>query len=359
MITTRTALSKSFDGGDSTGQRRYNLNGTVPRVLEPSKLRNVENASPRARGPRHDPLERPHYRARIVDSPVALVENLQSCAGTEGISQGYSPEFQVCLPYVGLFVWHVGRQHVVGDANQVLFVTGGEAFHLTAPAARRYGELIVTPRLDVLAEIAGTVESRLAVHAMFVRRSRRVDASVQALRARLLHASGRADPAGLATEELVLAVLRSALGGKPPEYQPRATTRRLIRRTKEFVEAHLSAPLRLSDVARAVNASPAYLTDVFRRAEGVPLHKYVVQLRLARAVVELPDVNDLTTLALDVGFSSHSHFAAVFRRAFGCTPSAFRESARVPPRPDLARGEGTGGVPRVDRARGSVRRDEG
>jgi AraC-like DNA-binding protein len=51
-----------------------------------------------------------------------------------------------------------------------------------------------------------------------------------------------------------------------------------------------------------------------------------VQLRLARALIELPHANDLTQLALDLGFSSHSHFAASFRRAFGSTPSAFRES---------------------------------
>ena len=53
-----------------------------------------------------------------------------------------------------------------------------------------------------------------------------------------------------------------------------------------------------------------------------------MELRLGRALVELPNATDLTTLAFDLGFSSHSHFAAAFRRAFGCTPSHFRESTR-------------------------------
>ena len=35
-----------------------------------------------------------------------------------------------------------------------------------------------------------------------------------------------------------------------------------------------------------------------------------------------------TVLALDLGFSSHSHFTAAFRRMFQCTPSEFRESTR-------------------------------
>ena len=279
--------------------------------------------APDARADRGERLI-PLRRARLFHSRVALVENLQS----SGAGQGFSPEFQVCLPYAGLFVWHVGGQPVVADANQILFVTRGEPFHVTGPMDGGFGEIIITPPADVLAELAGASEARLATHPLFRRRSRRADASVQALRARLLHSSMHGERDGLATDSLVLELLRSALDAPGPPCELRATTRRLIRRTKEFVEGHLSTPLRLCDVAAAVHASPAYLTHIFRRAEGVPLHKYVVQLRLARALVELPHVTDLTSLALDLGFSSHSHFTAAFRRAFGCTPSEFRESTR-------------------------------
>ena len=106
-----------------------------------------------------------------------------------------------------------------------------------------------------------------------------------------------------------------------------ARTRRLIDATKEFLQAHVANPIRLRDVGRAVGASPTYLTDVFRRVEGVPLHRYVMQLRLSRALVELPHASDLTTLALDQGFSSHSHFTSAFKRAFDCTPSEFRSAS--------------------------------
>jgi AraC-like DNA-binding protein len=114
---------------------------------------------------------------------------------------------------------------------------------------------------------------------------------------------------------------------------PCATTARLLRRTKEFLAAELSNRIVLADVGRAVGASPAYLTDLFRRLEGTSLHQYLIQLRLARALVELPHTGDLTCLALDVGFSSHSHFSAAFRRAFGCTPSQFRQTTRRGSRP--------------------------
>jgi AraC-like DNA-binding protein len=45
-------------------------------------------------------------------------------------------------------------------------------------------------------------------------------------------------------------------------------------------------------------------------------------------LVEIPHATDLTDLALRLGFSSHSHFTAAFRKSFGCTPSHFRQSTR-------------------------------
>ena len=139
----------------------------------------------------------------------------------------------------------------------------------------------------------------------------------------------------LTAEDLMLALLRSALLHGAPGVEPLGSTRSLIRRTKEFLEAEFANPIRLGQVAHAVGASPAYLTDVLRRVEGASLHRYVAQLRLARALVELPHADDLTTLALAVGFSSHSHFSAAFRRAFECTPSEFRHATRARRRPAL------------------------
>src|SRR5215216_4231871 len=57
-------------------------------------------------------------RTVVCQSPGGLVENLQSANSIRGTwADGYSPEFQVCLPYAGLFVWHVGGEDVVADAN--------------------------------------------------------------------------------------------------------------------------------------------------------------------------------------------------------------------------------------------------
>jgi AraC-like DNA-binding protein len=268
-------------------------------------------------------------RSALLHSPLGLVEDLDSRgSGARAAAEGFSPEFQVALPYRGLLVWHVSGDDVIGDANQILFVAAGEPYRLSEPVPGGYAELILTVAPELLAELVQAKAASLRFHPLFRRRRRRADASVQCLRARLLHTAGNRDEP-IVTEELLVALLRSALVEDPPPERPAAATRRLIRRAKEFVEAHATEPIRLADVARAAGASPAYLTDVFRRCEGLPLHRYAVQLRLARALAELPHASDLTALALDLGFSSHSHFTAAFRRAFGCTPSEFRESTRV------------------------------
>jgi AraC family transcriptional regulator len=272
-------------------------------------------------------------RALLMDNALGLVENLRvagpRASGARG--ESYSPHFQICLPYRGAFVWHVGRDDVIADPNRVLFVTGEEEFGVSRPVRGGFAELIVTVRPDLLADLSGVPERRLADHVRFRQRSSPASAALQRLGIEFLHAHRHGDgddDGGLAAEEWLVSFVRASLepAGAIEEVSP--STLRLVGRAKMYLAAHSSEPVRLERIARAAGTTPAYLTSVFRRVEGRPLHKYLVQLRLARALVELPKTPDLTALACDLGFSNHSHFTAVFRRTFGCTPSAFRDSMR-------------------------------
>jgi AraC-like DNA-binding protein len=275
-------------------------------------------------------------RTTLATSKLGRIESLHWRESSALRSaEDFSPEFQVCLPYSGLFVWHVGHDDVIADANQVLFVRAGEAFRLSEPCAAGCAELIITPSVHLLSEMLRTPVRRLGRHPLFARRSCRANVAIQYLGARTRHALATQPMDPIEQDECLLDLLRATLDVTLPRPASASGTRRLIRRAKEFLDAHAATPLRLDDIARAVNASPAYLTDLFRRHEGLPLHRYLVQLRLARALVALPHTHNLTALAFDLGFSSHSHFAAAFRRAFRCTPSEFRATGRRPssPRP--------------------------
>jgi AraC-like DNA-binding protein len=112
----------------------------------------------------------------------------------------------------------------------------------------------------------------------------------------------------------------------------RAGTRRAhadwAEHAKLVLAARYRAPLSLDDVARAVHCSPYHLCRVFRRHTGTSIHQYLTRLRLRAALDRLMDAGpDLTRLALDAGFSSHSHFTTAFTREFGAPPSTVRTTS--------------------------------
>jgi AraC family transcriptional regulator len=90
----------------------------------------------------------------------------------------------------------------------------------------------------------------------------------------------------------------------------------------------LSRRWTLADIAAEIRGSPVYLTQVFQQTEGIPLYRYHLRLRLARALDLIAQYDDLSALAAELGFSSHSHFSAAFRLAYGRSPTAFQQSAR-------------------------------
>jgi AraC-like DNA-binding protein len=224
----------------------------------------------------------------------------------------------------------------------VLFVAGGEGYRVSQPVPGGYGELIVTIQPALLSEMLDVPERRLADHPLFRARSRPAEVSLQRLGLECLHRRGASNAAPLAHEEWLVAFLRASLVAPAVSPALSPSTARLIGRAKTYLAAHVSSPVRLTDVAGAVGTTPAYLTTLFRRVEGRPLHQYLVQLRLARALVELPHTDDLIALACALGFSSHSHFSASFRRAFGCTPSSYRALRRCDRASAVAAGQRRG-----------------
>jgi AraC-like DNA-binding protein len=91
-----------------------------------------------------------------------------------------------------------------------------------------------------------------------------------------------------------------------------------------WLGAHAGERATLARIARDVGATPVYLTQAFAAVEHEPLYRYQRRLRLARALRLLDEPIDLTTLALECGFASHSHFTAAFRGVYGVAPSALR-----------------------------------
>ncbi len=99
----------------------------------------------------------------------------------------------------------------------------------------------------------------------------------------------------------------------------------VIRRAKEFIEAHQGEVLRLTLVARAVNTSPFYFCKMFKKATGLNFTDYVSRLRIEKAKNLLLNRNlRVSEIAYEVGFQSLTHFNRVFKKVLGVPPTRFR-----------------------------------
>lgn len=84
----------------------------------------------------------------------------------------------------------------------------------------------------------------------------------------------------------------------------------------------------LSELAQTLGCSAYHLCRAFTASAGISMHQYRDQLRLRTSLQWLADTREsLTSIALELGYSSHSHFSASFKRAFASTPSQYRHTA--------------------------------
>lgn len=84
----------------------------------------------------------------------------------------------------------------------------------------------------------------------------------------------------------------------------------------------------IDDLAKEVNLSVSAFTTAFKRAQGLPLHAYVLHCRVNRAKrLLLTTKRTVTSIGQELRFYSTQHFALTFKRIIGMYPQAFRRSA--------------------------------
>jgi AraC-like DNA-binding protein len=258
--------------------------------------------------------------------------------------RGHGPEehssaHHIVFPLSGVFVKRVAGRQLVADPNHVLFFNQAEPYRVAHPVDGGDDCTVFEFRPELLLEAISPYHPRIEqgpgrpfefTHTLS---NNRVFHFQHRVRQRLL--SGVADD--LTVEEfsldLLAAVLRHTyLGRGIRPVRRRATTLRVHReqaeRTRLLLCERFAENLGLEDIARAVHSSPFHLARIFRRETGLAIHQYRNRLRLRAALKRLVEQeNDLTALALDLGFASHSHLSDTFRRAFGVAPSACRRQA--------------------------------
>jgi AraC family transcriptional regulator len=92
----------------------------------------------------------------------------------------------------------------------------------------------------------------------------------------------------------------------------------VLKRVTDYVVAHLDEPIDVAKLANIAERSPFHFTRVFARSVGMTPHRYVVHLRLQRAVELIrARQSGLADIAATTGFADQSHLSRWVRRVHG------------------------------------------
>jgi AraC-like DNA-binding protein len=107
---------------------------------------------------------------------------------------------------------------------------------------------------------------------------------------------------------------------------------RLVRMAEEYMEAHGSQPIDLSEVAKVCNCSRRTLFAAFRRHRDYTPAQFLgkVRLKLARESLQSPKADDtVATIAHRCGFFHAGRFAKICQERFGESPSQTLRRSRT------------------------------
>ncbi len=238
----------------------------------------------------------------------------------------------------GAFVRYDPRGRLLADANQALFFNRGEPYAVSHPVAGGDTCTILTfadaVLMSMLRPLDPEFDDRDDVpfpfgHTLIDGRQRIY--GYHGLRRAL---SAVAQDALEIEERATLllgnvarsAYLNLARHRKRPPPAPSETSADVVHQAMVEMARGLRDPLHLGALAAAAHCSPYYLCRAFKAEIGLSVHRYLRRLRLLSAVERLSQSPEtrLADVALEFGFSSHSHFSTAFRQECALSPAEFR-----------------------------------
>ena len=265
---------------------------------------------------------------RLLRTDTVVVWDLvRDGTGEDAPDAPWRAHAHLVFPYRGLYVRHRGEDLCVAEAGQVLLSNANADYRTHHPVPGGDASLVVQVEEAMLRELTPHALLRDTAAFAFATLRLRLDARASALVAMLRHSLREEIAEPLEAESLALTLVTRALGPRTAHAAGSTSGRqRLADRTKLVLASDLSRRWTLAEIAAEIGVSPVYLTQVFQQVEALPLYRYQLRLRLARALDRIGDIDDLGQLGLELGFSSHSHFSAAFQQAYGRSPSEFREA---------------------------------
>ncbi len=228
----------------------------------------------------------------------------------------------------------VGRWLTPNDARPLAGQLGWRTLppgvRLCLPGDREYAEWRGHPRSQFLfiapervEAVLGTTWDRSGL--VRWREPRHALPFVESVMAAMMADMEAGHPAGpLVGDSLLVSLLTHLHGAVPPAPQRGAIGLR-IERVREYIEANLASPLRLSELAALAGVGVRRFGAIFAAETGASPHQYVLGRRVERAKALMDDpAMSLAEIGRAVGFRDPAQFSRVFRLHAGETPRAYR-----------------------------------
>jgi AraC family transcriptional regulator len=234
---------------------------------------------------------------------------------------------RLVLPRRGVFSWQAEGEHHLAEPGSMLVLTMDQPYRFGHPSNGGDDCLRISVSNQVWPELLESVGLALG----WIRTTRLPLSGPQRYRnAVFARAAQRLAAEPTAAEELALLRVRMLLAELPGAASPRYRSGRSARARRKLAEEAAGFVAScytervagiLQPAAAELHCSPYHLARVFHAEVGVTLHEFRERLRFADALRMLCDGGGgLAALAQRLGYASHSHFTAAFRRTCGATP---------------------------------------
>jgi AraC-like DNA-binding protein len=245
------------------------------------------------------------------------------------VRQDFPPHFHetyvICVDERGAHAsWYRGANCIVPERALTL-VTLGEVHTGRRVPGQVWHYRAVYPDLELMRRVArdaGVASSEVALAEGLSVHDPDLTAAFLAA-----HRAGEVAPDSLAAEsaltEVLVALLRRHADGRRHRTDPSPV--HLVDVIRDYLEAHLTERVTLGGLASATGLTQYAVLRAFRRAMGLPPHRYLTQLRVRRAAQLLRAGHRPSRVARMAGFADQSHLNRHFRRLVGVTPGAFAQ----------------------------------
>lgn len=105
-----------------------------------------------------------------------------------------------------------------------------------------------------------------------------------------------------------------------------------IRKSIEYIEAHIKEDISAQDVSAQIYVSPIHFQKGFQVMTGYSVAEYIRSRKLYLAALDLQSEEaKVMDVALDYGYETPESFTKAFTRFHGCSPSAVKQGAHITP----------------------------